>query len=277
MIKPLAFKGDKKARKRKAPSGSGGGERGLTVQNAATETKDDDSWVTVEAASDLVGPVILVLASRTQTCIACDANGEVFASELENMVEKNPTTAEPHDVRQVWIANKVVGTEGISFKGHNGRWATLTIRLLGLLNGIRYLSCDRIGILSANREAISAEESFLCILSPETPGAFTIHSVHQKLLAIVEGAKGPEIRGDAESISPNNMVCIRMQARFKPKYKTTLEEKATHRISRKELEETVGRPLKDNEVRRLKKARVQGEFHEALLDLRVKGRHDKYS
>ena len=68
-----------------------------------------------------------------------------------------------------------------------------------------------------------------------------------------------------------------MQARFKPRLKADKESKAKERISRKELEEVVGRRLDDSEVRRLKKARVQGDYHEAILDVRVKGKHDKYS
>jgi protein FRG1 len=68
-----------------------------------------------------------------------------------------------------------------------------------------------------------------------------------------------------------------MQARFKPKLKASKEEKAREKISRKELEEAVGRRLGDEEVRRLKKARREGDYHEALLDIKVKGKHDKYS
>ena len=68
-----------------------------------------------------------------------------------------------------------------------------------------------------------------------------------------------------------------MQARFKPRLKADKESKAKERISQKELEEAVGRRLDDSEVRRLKKARVQGDYHEAILDMRVKGKHDKYS
>lgn len=68
-----------------------------------------------------------------------------------------------------------------------------------------------------------------------------------------------------------------MQARFKPKLKASKESKAREKISRKELEDAVGRKLKDDEVRRLKKARVEGDYHEAILDVRVKGKHDKYS
>lgn len=68
-----------------------------------------------------------------------------------------------------------------------------------------------------------------------------------------------------------------MQARFKPRLKANKELKTKGKISRKELEDVVGRKLEDSEVKRLKKARVQGDYHEAILDVRVKGKHDKYS
>ena len=140
-----------------------------------------------------------------------------------------------------------------------------------------YLSCDQYGILSAVHEAISPEESFLCIPSPDTPGTFNIQTAREKFLTISNASKGTEIRGDAEATSFNTTLRIRMQARFKPKLKANKESKAKERISRKELEEVVGRRLDDSEVRRLKKARVQGDYHEAILDVRVKGKHDKYS
>lgn len=126
MVKPLAFKGDKRSKKRKAPHADPDpvedeDSKERTVQNATAEAGDDDSWVTAEAASDVTGPVIFALPSTKPTCIACDANGKVFASELENIVEGDLATAEPHDVRQVFIANRVAGTDEISLKGHHGR------------------------------------------------------------------------------------------------------------------------------------------------------------
>lgn len=140
-----------------------------------------------------------------------------------------------------------------------------------------YLSCDKSGLLSATREAISPEESFLCLSSPETSGTFSIQTVRGKFLTVVDDSKMPEIRGDAESTSFNTTLRIRMQARFKPRLKADKELKTKEKISRKELEEVVGRRLEEDEVRRLKKARVQGDYHEAILDFRVKRKHDKYS
>lgn len=141
----------------------------------------------------------------------------------------------------------------------------------------RYLSCDKAGFLSATREAISPEESFLCIPSPETPGTFSIQTVRETFLTVVDDSKVAEIRADAESISFNTTLRIRMQARFKPRLKASKELKTKEKISRKDLEDVVGRRLKDSEVKRLKKARIQGDYHEAILDVRVKGKHDKYS
>lgn len=131
MVKPLSFKGDKKTKKRKhrdddskPPTTSTdliAHDQQRDEQNNTT-TEDDQSWVSADVPSDISGPVVLVLPSTPiPTCIACDANGAVFASELENTIDNDPRTAEPHDVRQVWVATRVAGTEGFSFKGHHGR------------------------------------------------------------------------------------------------------------------------------------------------------------
>jgi protein FRG1 len=125
-IKALTFKGDKKAKKRKrvdvADKFGESTPKDLVASTPQDEAPaDDDSWVTAEATTDVVGPIIFVLPSEPPTCIASDTNGKVFASPLENIVDGDPATAEPHDVRQVWVANRVAGTETFSFKGHHGK------------------------------------------------------------------------------------------------------------------------------------------------------------
>ncbi|RDL42385.1 Actin-crosslinking protein [Venustampulla echinocandica] len=279
MVKPLTFKGDKKTKKRKRLDvedkfGDGDGEGSTSTGKEVAASKppgadapvDDDSWVTAEASGDVIGPIIFVLPSDTPSCMACDSTGKVFASALENMIENDPSTAEPHDVRQVWVANKVFGTETYTFKGHHGK----------------YLSCDKYGILSATTEAVSPLESFNCIPTADTPGTFQIQTFRDTFLTIKPPTSSkstalPETRGDGEAITFNTTLRIRMQARFKPKLKASKEEKAREKISRKELEEAVGRRLEDDEVRRLKKARREGDYHEQLLLIKVKNKHDKYS
>ncbi|KAL1970619.1 hypothetical protein VTN77DRAFT_4263 [Rasamsonia byssochlamydoides] len=270
MVKPLTFKGDKKPKKRKHREADHDHDQAVVPSTAGAvedETTDDQSWVSADVPTDINGPIIFVLPSTPPTCIACDANGKVFASELENMIDGDPRTAEPHDVRQVWVATRVAGSESFSFKGHHGK----------------YLSCDKYGILSATATAISHFESFLAIQSPDTPGMFSFQTRggdSETFLTIKEGSKTSspvEIRGDATSISFESTMRVRMQARFKPRVKASKEIKAREKISRRELEAAVGRRLEDHEVKRLKKARREGNFHEEVLDVRVKGKHDKFA
>ncbi|KAL8850566.1 MAG: hypothetical protein Q9221_004523 [Calogaya cf. arnoldii] len=253
MVKPLAFKGEKtKVRKRKAPptieDGPEDGPEEKKIRDLDSETHEDDSWVNADSSGDISGPVVIVLPSTKPRCIACDAAGKVFTSELENIIEGDPATAEPHDIRQVWIASRIAGTDNICFKGHHQR----------------YLSSDSIGSFSARNEAISPEETFVCIASTDTPGTFSIQTPRETFISVTDDGMG--IRGDAETISFNTTIRIRMQARFKPNLKANKELKAKEKISKKELEIAVGRKLEDDEVRKLKKARLEGDYHEKLLD-----------
>lgn len=149
----------------------------------------------------------------------------------------------------------------------------------------RYLSCDTYGLLSATASAISHLESFIVIPSLEVPGMFSLQvgggdkenfiSVREKKSSSMTTTT--EIRGDATSISFETTLRIRMQARFKPRIKVSKEIKAREKVSRKELEEMVGRALNEDEVKRLRRSRRDGDFHEVLLDVRVKGKHDKFA
>jgi protein FRG1 len=140
MVKPLTFKGDKpkKRKHRDLPDPDKSSSKTLKTDDsppssaalAKTTTENDDnppedqSWVSADTPSDIAGPIVLVLASDKPTCIASDANGTVFASALENLIADDPGTAEPHDVRQVWVATRVAGTESFSFKGHHGKFVS---------------------------------------------------------------------------------------------------------------------------------------------------------
>lgn len=136
MVKALSFKGDKKPKKRKRTAGvdddgavDSNGGRQLKATKSAKEDEDaenpddDDSWVSADVLTDIAGPIMFVLPTEPPTALACDANGKVFTIPIENIVDGNPSTAEPHDVRQVWIANRIVGTENYRFKGHHGKYA----------------------------------------------------------------------------------------------------------------------------------------------------------
>ena len=269
MVKPLTFKGDKPSKKRKrtqTPSNDTPPSSLAKVSpppnaSAAAPVEDDTTWVSAEATSDISGPVVLITPTEDPTCLACDANGKVFAHPVENIVENNPSTAEPHDVRQVWVANRVAGTEQFSFKGHHGL----------------YLGCDKFGMMAATREAVGPEEGWSVVPVPGNSGTFALQNVREKFVTVEDEDSGVTIRGDAEGIGFKETVRVRMQARFKPRLKRDKEERARERISRGELEDAVGRRLEDGEVKVLKKARKEGAYHEALLDIKVKGSHDKFA
>lgn len=132
MVKPLTFKGDKKTKKRKRAAaelndddGAGESSSKQVAARANDDNEDqaqDDSWVSADAVTDVVGPIMIVLPTDKPSALACDPSGKVFALPIENIVDDNPTSAEPHDVRQVWVANRVAGTENFRFKGHHGRY-----------------------------------------------------------------------------------------------------------------------------------------------------------
>ncbi|KAI7210958.1 hypothetical protein KC333_g7944 [Hortaea werneckii] len=308
MVKPLAFKGEKpKKRKRTTKDDEAGDSKedgppnppktvattaatthALQQQQQVDEAAEDENWVSAEHLSDIAGPIMFVLPTSTRspphppTSLSVDQLGKVFAQKIENLVEGLPDSAEPHDVRQVWIATRVVGSEGdFTFKGHHGR----------------FLACDRFGLVTATREAMGPEERFCLRPVGADPaaggggggggggsGLFEVQSGRGTYISAGQGreegdedAALPEVRGDAEEAGENTRIRIRMQARFKPKHKVEKAEKVRAKISRKELEEEVGRRLDDEEVRKLKRARREGNYHEAMLDVKVKGKHDKFA
>lgn len=125
MVKPLQFKGEKKSRKRKVPHADesipcNDASNSPVITKSTDSSREDDSWVTAETPADVNGPIIFALPSPQPSCLACDSNGKVFASRIENTVGTDLATAEPHDVRQVWVACRITGTEYISFKGYHG-------------------------------------------------------------------------------------------------------------------------------------------------------------
>ncbi|PFH57432.1 hypothetical protein XA68_15092 [Ophiocordyceps unilateralis] len=268
MVKPLTFKGDKKPKKRKRADSDDAPRAAKQQQQQQQQPDDaafdDDSWVSAEAVTDVIGPVLIVLPTDKPSALSCDAGGAVYAMALENMVDDNPATAEPHDVRQVWVANRVSGTQSFRFKSHHGR----------------YLSCNGKGSLSATSEAVSPLESFNVIATADTPGTFQLQTLRDTFLTLRDSSKasvGAEVRGDADVITFDTTFRIRMQARFKPKLKASKEERALAKISRSELEEAAGRKLSEEEIKLLKRARREGDYHEKLLDIKVKGKHDKFA
>ena len=118
-------------------------------------------------------------------------------------------------------------------------------------------------------------------------GAFHVRTAHDTFFALSAPTRAssaasmtplPTLRADAAAQDGAAAVRVRMQARFKPRMQAAKRENmAREHIGRLEIERAVGRKLGDEEVRKLKRARKDGNWHEALLDARVGGKHDKFA
>lgn len=217
----------------------------------------------IDPTEDLTGPIVIALATTPPSCLASDAAGTVFASPLTEITGENLSTAEPGDVQQVWVCARVYGsTTKFTLKSRLGR----------------YLSCDKHGLLSATKEAISAEEEFVPI---HADGRWAWQTVREKYLGVDETTKGIAVRGDRDDVGFRETWTVRLQKRNKVRVKAGSGKdsgKLEDRVSRRELEEMAGVKLDDDQVKMLRRARKEGRFHEALLDVRVKhGKHDKFA
>lgn len=121
MVKPLSFKGDKKVKKRKrTEAGEDAGKS--KAARIEEEVENDDSWLSADVVTDISGPTMLVLPTSSPSALSCDTTGKIFTIPIENIVDGNASSAEPHDVRQVWVTSKIPGTEQYRFKSHHGKY-----------------------------------------------------------------------------------------------------------------------------------------------------------
>jgi protein FRG1 len=141
MVTKLKFKGEKsKKRKRHQDSEDSHARSGHGDD-------EDQGWVDAESLEDIsTGPVFITFSSVPPVAIACDPLGKVYAATLIKSEEDgDPDNFEPDDVRQVWIATRLADSNKISLKTATGK----------------FLSCDKIGILSASKEAIGPQEEWV--------------------------------------------------------------------------------------------------------------------
>ena len=285
MVKPLSFKGDKKIKKRKHRDEAS--DVPTTRPDAAADADSEETWTTADIPSDISGPIMILLPQISSqssssedstpgpaTCLASDPTGTCFASPVENIIPETPArlSAEPSDVRQVWVATKVPGeNSGWTLKSHQGR----------------YLGADKTGIVSCEKEAAGMEEVFWFTGVADAKaakaskqegrqdikeedeedekefgdeevaeGGFVVQTSRKTFLSMSLPSSGRSagqlsIRADAETIDARSTLFVRMQSRYKPKLQASRELKAKEKVSRKQLEEAVGRRLEDDEVRRL--------------------------
>jgi protein FRG1 len=163
MVTKLKFKGEKhKKRKRDHDDPEA---QGTSAHGAGEE---EEGWIDAESLEDISsGPLFVTFASSPPIALAIDPFGKVHAAPLKLKAEEEDLAhAEPDDVKQVWIATKLAGSSKISLKTASGK----------------FLSCDRIGVLSASKEAIGAQEEWLPV---QREDGWALQNVFDKFLYIL--------------------------------------------------------------------------------------------
>ncbi|RYF03225.1 MAG: hypothetical protein EOO77_31395, partial [Oxalobacteraceae bacterium] len=202
--------------------------------------------------ADLSGPIILSSRSRGEA-VSADARGSVFLLPLVD--------GTPDDVRQVFVSASVDGTTSLK-SGSAGR----------------YLSADALGEVACLREAIGPREGWTFVKRPD---GWAVQSSNGSFLSVPaiekeDGDKNDTVRCDAEEITHLETFCVRIQAQNKKRTPSTTTSLKILPASKKELETKVGRVLTLAQVDELRAAQKKGELGEAILDMRVRHRSDKY-
>ncbi|ORY76973.1 FRG1-like family-domain-containing protein [Protomyces lactucae-debilis] len=262
--KRLSFKGDigpATKRKRKEPR-----EGSVKEEKAVAGPKEEEEgWVTAVAQEDLHGPLMLCYNLDRAVAVSSDANGRVFVTDLE-CPEGRLSMVEPHEVRQVFVVARLPQDNG-----------ALQVTLKSSMG--QYMSSDRFGKVQCTSDAVGPAETWELIKRPD---GWAFQSANDLFLSIgrSKGATGKEVvRCDAESIGFCETFTVRTQARYRqapPATKTPTTTGKPRVASKKELEAMAGRTLTMDQVDDLRAAERDGTLHEAILDVRVKGKSDKF-
>lgn len=154
----------------------------------------------------------------------------------------------------------------------------------------KYVSCDKVGILSALSDAIGPQEEWSFI---QREDGWALMSKYDNFLSIEEETL--TVRGDATSIGFRECFRIKMQRRFRSerrekevaeKRKRVLLDQQERPVDEKALESDMVRryqswtnnrvQISKEDMEDVKKAKLEGNLHQVLLDRRSKLKSDKF-
>ncbi|KAI8831601.1 hypothetical protein BJ741DRAFT_616385 [Chytriomyces cf. hyalinus JEL632] len=282
----LSFKGDaKKKKKRKASAEDPDGISG--------ETGTVQGWTTAEAIEHFMGPIMIVTtASNSHSCVV--SNEKSFALALQSMgADSVIESSEPAHVGQVFLAARLpTGESRISIKSAFDR----------------YMSCDKFGVVTCDKEAVGPYEEWEVVkredgfslqsvvkngfLSCEPDGLEDDAVDQDKVKRDMSGKSGfgvgggricGQIRADAESIGFKEVFQIRCHLQNKvnanKKKKKEMEDLDAIAMDSDQLKkfQSYGRMnMTGTEAKLLLKAQKQGNLNETLLERREKIKADRY-
>ncbi|CAG8436226.1 8028_t:CDS:2 [Ambispora gerdemannii] len=249
----LSFKGEKSSKKKKKRKS----------EEAFEEEGQQEGWIFAQTMSDLVGPLCLIFNSEPLCCLhMSEKDRSINIQPLQN---QNLATVEPENVNSVFVGAQIIGNpDHISLKTCDGK----------------YLSSDKFGIITADKEAIGPQEEWTPIIRED---GIALQNSYDCFLSADEIADGGyKLRADAETIGFCETWRLKCQARFRKKQKTTkIEDKPARDFEIEQIKKYQtwggGRVRTTEEgTSELKKAKKEGNFNEVLLDRREKVKADRY-
>ncbi|KAH7889416.1 FRG1-like family-domain-containing protein [Phlebopus sp. FC_14] len=262
----LKFKGEKTKKKRKRDDEGGSSTKHRRVE----DDEDPETWVMPENPAEIRGPTFIMHPSDTSPI---SVNFDSTRNRIIlHSIDKEPSTDTsslldrvPSEVGQVWVTTRVAGSPTINLRTGTGEG--------------KFLSCDKHGIVSANREARGPEEEWTPVILPD--GMVSFMNVYENYLSVDEVAGGIlQLRGDSEEVGFRERFWVKVQSKYKKEAHeekkkreagselTTFDEAGTNRLYQAW---GAGRSVvSKDDKKELKRARREGRLSEALLDRRAK-------
>lgn len=276
----LKFKGEKTKKKRKREHDEDGGESSTRRRRKDEDEDSPETWVLPEEAQEIRGPTFIIHPSDpSPICITYDTTrGRIVLQSLDKDKadddEESPKLLDrvPTEVSQVWVVTRVAGTPTINLR-------------TGVGEG-KFLSCDKHGIVSADREARGPQEEWTPVVFPD--GMVAFQNIYEKYLAVDEVAGGQlALRGDSEEVGFRERFWVKIQSKYKKEAHAEEKKRKEGMSLDANVDEAsvnklyqawgAGRSvLSADDKKELKKAKKEGRLAEALLDRRAKLKSDRF-
>ncbi|KAI0831249.1 FRG1-like family-domain-containing protein [Trametes gibbosa] len=272
----LKFKGEKSKKKRKHEDNDEGPSR------RRRKDEDDDApetWVFPEGPNEIRGPTFIIHPSDPSpiTITYDSTRGRIVLHSVDKDKtddSESPSVKDrtPAEVSQVWVVTRVAGSPTINLR-------------TGVGEG-KFISCDKHGIVSADREARGPQEEWTPVVFPD--GMVAFQNVYEKYLGVDEVAGGQlSLRGDSEEVGFRERFWVKVQSKYKKEAHDEEKKRKEGLIDVPSVDEAgsnkmyqawgAGRSVVSSaDKTELKKARKDGRLAEALLDRRAKLKSDRF-
>ncbi|CAL1704711.1 unnamed protein product [Somion occarium] len=236
----LKFKGEKTKKKRKREDSEEGG-------SSRRRRKDED-----EESADNPSPICITYDSTRGRVVlhSVDKDKTEDGTQPASVLDRTPT-----EVSQVWVTTRVAGSPTINLRTGTGEG--------------KFLSCDKHGLVSADREARGPQEEWTPVVFPDVAGG-----------AIA-------LRGDSEEVGFRERFWVKIQNKYKKEAHDEERKRKEGMSTDANIDEAstnklyqawgAGRTIVSAEDKKaLKKAKKEGHLAEALLDRRAKLKSDRF-